>query len=375
MQDATQQTSEPDFAISPQPHQRHIVSRLAALLLVAALAIAMEWGSAFAVSHLPLTINETLMAVLGQLGFPAGVEGLTDVDFTPLALAMLGHNLAQYGALLLVAMAAALLAGNASRRQFGLTLGRRSLKDNVLIGLAGGVITGFLASVVFVSREVFDLGGDTPFWWAMERTHWDADFWLLTFVGSFGLVALFEELAFRGGMLGRLAQSFAPGAALLGIAVFFAYTHSQYFALGLIGYITLATVLLSAIVFGYVFLRTGSLIPAVIAHAIINIPMSFELNLMKGALCLVLMVVIWRPVWHAIQRIVREILTADTLILLALAALIGAVVWLASHQLGIAESHIQYLLVGGALLLAGLSRFTGRRDTLASSEPSADKAG
>lgn len=350
------------FAIQPTLAGRSMVSRLAALCLVPSMVVAMEWGAGLAVGSLPVTVDAEFTAVLQQLEFPNGLPGLTDIDFTGAAIAMLGHNTVQYGAVALLALLAALLAGNTDPRQFGATLGRRSLTQTVLLGLGAGIITCFMSSAIFVAKDVFALGGDTPFWWAMERTPWDWDFWLLMFVGSFGFVALVEEIAFRGGMLGRLAQSFAPGAALLGIAMLFAYMHDQYFALGAIGYITLASVVMSGIIFGYVFLRSGSLIPAVIAHAMINIPASMEVNIALCVAGLAGMVLIRKAIGQAARRIVQTLIAWDTVIVLAWAGLLSALLWI-NGRTEVVDGHlVEYGLVGLALLLSLASRFATRGD-------------
>ena len=348
------------FAIQPTQAGRGIVPRLAALFLVPAMVVAMEWGSDLAVGILPVTVDAAFMTVLQQLQFPDGLPGLTDVDFTGAALAMLGHNTVQYGAVVLLALIAALLAGNADRRQFGIALGKRTLTQNILLGLGAGIITGFMSSLIFVAKDVFALGGETPFWWAMERTPWDWDFWLLMFVGSFGFVALVEEIAFRGGMLGRLAQSFAPGASLLGIAMLFAYMHDQYFALGLIGYITLGSVVISGIVFGYVFLRSGSLIPAVIAHAMINIPASMEVNIALCAAGLAGMILIRKPIGQAARRIVQTLIVWDTAIVLAWAGLLSGLFWINGRTEAVGGHLVESGLVALALLLSLASRFVTR---------------
>lgn len=350
------------FAIRPTQAGRGIVPRLAALCLVPSMVVAMEWGADLAVGMLPVTVDAAFMSVLQQLGFPDGLPGRTDVDFTAAALAMLGHNTVQYGAVVVLALIAALLAGNTDRRQFGVTLGQRTLTQTILLGLGAGIITCFMSSAIFVAKDVFALGGDTPFWWAMERTPWDWDFWLLMFIGSFGFVALVEEIAFRGGMLGRLAQSFAPGASLLGIAMLFAYMHDQYFALGLIGYITLGSVVISGIVFGYVFLRSGSLIPAIIAHAMINIPASMEVNIALCVAGLAGMILIRKPIAQAVRRIVQTLLVWDTAIVLAWAGLLSSLLWLNARTSVVGGHLVEYGLVGLALFLSLASRFVPRGD-------------
>jgi Type II CAAX prenyl endopeptidase Rce1-like len=122
---------------------------------------------------------------------------------------------------------------------------------------------------------------------------WNADFWLYMAVGSFVVVPIFEEVYARGYLLGRLRESFSAGGALLLMAVFFAFAHGQYHHLDVLAVSDEASLLIWSLVLGYAVYRTGSLIPAIIAHGIANTPMTANFYWALLAISF-LALIIWR---------------------------------------------------------------------------------
>jgi hypothetical protein len=106
----------------------------------------------------------------------------------------------------------------------------------------------------------------------MSWQQWE--FWLFSAVGSFVLVPILEELFFRGYCQRRLAEEWGDGPAILGAACLFTLQHAQYHAPNLYNAGMVVGLLVSAIGFGAVFAWTRSMIPAMIAHAIFDIPMT-----------------------------------------------------------------------------------------------------
>jgi hypothetical protein len=77
------------------------------------------------------------------------------------------------------------------------------------------------------------------------------------------MAPVLEEIVFRGLLFGALRMRLAlPGAALAS-AVVFAGAHGY----GMVGF---ASVLVSGVVWAYAYERTGSLVPAMAAHAVNN---------------------------------------------------------------------------------------------------------
>lgn len=108
----------------------------------------------------------------------------------------------------------------------------------------------------------------------MAMSMWRWQYWLFTGVLSWAGAPFFEELFFRGYCQRRLAEDWGDGPAIFGAACLFTFGHSQYFRADPYNMGTLAGLLLSAIGFGLVFAWTRSLIPAIVAHAVFDVPMS-----------------------------------------------------------------------------------------------------
>ena len=118
----------------------------------------------------------------------------------------------------------------------------------------------------------YDIGPGQPFWALMKEVSWDRDFWIFMAVSAFLVVPFVEELAARGYMLGRFRESFSPGGALIIMAVIFAAAHTQYHKTDLYSLGNLFALVWGSLIMGYTVYRTGSLIPAIIAHGLVNIP-------------------------------------------------------------------------------------------------------
>jgi len=83
-----------------------------------------------------------------------------------------------------------------------------------------------------------------------------------------------EEFFTRGYLLGRARESFSAGGSLLVATVFFTVAHGQYRHTDTLAIGAQVSLLVWAAIAAYSVLRTASLVPAIIAHAIINVPMT-----------------------------------------------------------------------------------------------------
>ena len=106
----------------------------------------------------------------------------------------------------------------------------------------------------------------------MSMQRWQ--YWLFTGVLSWAGAPFFEELFFRGYCQRRLAEDWGDGPAIFGAACLFTFRHNQYFRADPYNVGMISGLLLSAIGFGVVFAWTRSLIPAMIAHAVFDIPLA-----------------------------------------------------------------------------------------------------
>jgi membrane protease YdiL (CAAX protease family) len=99
------------------------------------------------------------------------------------------------------------------------------------------------------------------------------------FVWSVVGAPLFEEMAFRGLLLGcLLARGWNPWIAVTVVAAAFAAIHDQYYLPGLAG------VFVSGLLFGWLRLLSGGLVAPMIAHALLNGWITYETwALLSGA--------------------------------------------------------------------------------------------
>ncbi|MEO0424660.1 MAG: CPBP family intramembrane glutamic endopeptidase [Pseudomonadota bacterium] len=196
-----------------------------------------------------------------------------EADFRGAAGAEASWHALRYGLAFLVV---ALIGWVRHRRRlasYGVSLGARSPQQLIQHGLVLYAVAHLPSVLLSLADQAFDLGPGLPFWRLMEEVPWDADFWLFMAVSSFLVVPLVEEFMARGYLLGRLRESFSPGGALVVMGVLFAVAHTQYHRADLLSVGNLLTLVYGSVLWGYAVYRTGSLIPPIIAHALVNIPL------------------------------------------------------------------------------------------------------
>jgi membrane protease YdiL (CAAX protease family) len=158
---------------------------------------------------------------------------------------------------------------------YGLTRAGQSWTTLLLAGLATAALAAWPVFSVAVVDTIYDLGETVPWRQAFFDTSWRRwEFWLFSAVLSWGFVAFAEELCYRGYCQRRLAEDWGNGAAIVGTACLFTFAHGQYLMPNVYNAGMIASLLILAIGFGVVFAWTRSLVPSVVAHAIINVPMT-----------------------------------------------------------------------------------------------------
>jgi membrane protease YdiL (CAAX protease family) len=163
---------------------------------------------------------------------------------------------------------------------YGLTKAGRSWPALLMAGIATVATTTLLlwpASTLLLVDSVYhlNLGETVPWRQAFFATSWQRwEFWLFSAVMSWALIPVVEELLFRGYCQRRLAEDWGDAPAIIGTAFLFTFTHRQYLTMNAYNVCIVASLLLLAIGFGTVFAWTRSLIPAIVAHAIIDVPMT-----------------------------------------------------------------------------------------------------
>ena len=159
-----------------------------------------------------------------------------------------------------------------------------------------GVVLYAVASLpllgLLLTNEYIPLGKGLEMW---ERNPADLtrfDFWILILAGSAILPPLYEELVFRGYMRVRVAENLGPMGGVVITAFLFALAHGQYYAVDALLLSTLPCVIFAAICWAYVTYRTGSLVPAMVAHALVNMPIPHQPNVLITVLILCAMAIL-----------------------------------------------------------------------------------
>jgi membrane protease YdiL (CAAX protease family) len=169
-------------------------------------------------------------------------------------------------------------------------------------------------------------------------------FWLFSAVCSWAVIPFFEELFYRGYCQRRLAEDWGDGAAILGAACLFTFTHAQYFRPNAYSIGMIVGLLLSAIGFGVVFAWTRSLIPAVIAHALFDIPTTAFWQSVLLITLFVVAIVLWRRGLTILRQVFSDGRLATMLLLGAIGTLYAV--------LGTRDSLFTYFASAGMFVIA-----------------------
>jgi membrane protease YdiL (CAAX protease family) len=158
---------------------------------------------------------------------------------------------------------------------YGLTRSGRSWRYLLVAGLATAALSEWPVLSLSLVDSFYDLGETVAWRQAFFDTSWTRwQFWLFSGVASWGVVAVLEELFFRGYCQRRLAEDWGDGPAIVGVSCLFVFAHGQYLILNAYSIGMVVSLLCIAVGFGVVFAWTRSLIPSIVAHAIVNVPMT-----------------------------------------------------------------------------------------------------
>ena len=193
-------------------------------------------------------------------------------DFLAAAFAESAWHLTRYGLVIGLVILMGAIRGRRTAAAYAVSLGDHSAAGLIVLGVVLGAVVSIPTQLLMLIDRYVDLGPGTPFWGLMAESSWTPNFWFYMAVSSFGLVPFVEELVARGYMLGRLRESFSPAAALMVMGFIFALAHGQYHQLNVLALGQLASITFGSVIWGYAVFRTGSLLPAIVAHAFVNVP-------------------------------------------------------------------------------------------------------
>lgn len=153
------------------------------------------------------------------------------------------------------------------------------------------------------AQELWQFGDRAPWFNALQQRERDAQFWLFTAVGSFAVIPVVEEIFYRGYLFHRLASAWQPGAAVALTASLFACSHVQYLQADAFNLAMLINVGYIGAVLALATWYSRSLLPAIVAHAVLNMPMVLPVAAVVIVASLCCLLLGWSR-WQAFRQFV-----------------------------------------------------------------------
>jgi membrane protease YdiL (CAAX protease family) len=242
---------------------------------------------------------------------------------------------------------------------YGLTKAGCSWVALLLAGLGTVALSAWPVATIELMDAVHPLGEMARWRQAFFDMSWRRwEFWLFSAVFSWALIPVVEELFFRGYCQRRLAEDWGDGPAIIGTACLFTFAHTQYQIPNAYNAGMIVSLLMLAIGFGVVFAWTRSLIPSIIAHAIINLPMTPTWQGVLLAAFVIGAIVTWRQGAAALKKVFS---TSSAGACVAL-AVVGAGYAMAGARF----DSVTYLAAAMVVFAIGLEAMERRRNRIVS---------
>ena len=224
--------------------------------------------------------------IASAIGLDGG--GLRDVkpgasvDYLALAWSTGATLVLRYGVILGLAFTLGWCYRRRRLSSYGVSAAGLPARVHLAIAVVLFAAGGFLPKLLIFLKDHVPLG-QGPRHWDLIANADSLPFWIYMAVASFGLVPLVEELFFRGYVQTRLTDTFGAPAAIVMTALLFTLSHRQYFIPSILGAGMIVSLFVGALFASYVRHRYDSLVPAIIAHALGNVPI-------RGTLQVVLLI-------------------------------------------------------------------------------------
>jgi membrane protease YdiL (CAAX protease family) len=193
------------------------------------------------------------------------------------------------------------------RVAYGLTRAGHTWKALILAAVTTAILSQWPVLIHTLVDVIHPLGAMAPWRQAFFDMSWLRwQFWFFAAILSYAVIPVLEELIFRGYYQRRLAEDWGNGPAIVGTACFFPFAHRQYLIANTYNVTMIASLFCLAIGLGVVFAWTRSLFPSMIAHAIINVPMT---AFWQGVLLVVFLIgafFVWRRGVAAAGRVFQN---------------------------------------------------------------------
>ena len=154
--------------------------------------------------------------------------------------------------------------------QAGLSLNNNTFGYLARQGIIAGLLASFLVALLFAAHDLVPFGEGLDAWWTYSETPVNAAFWVYVLGTSVLIPPLTEEIMTRGYFRVRLVESYGVMPGVILTAVVFGLSHSRYLAADGMLLLFMAIILINSTTWTYLAQKTGSILPAFLAHAISN---------------------------------------------------------------------------------------------------------
>jgi membrane protease YdiL (CAAX protease family) len=262
--------------------------------------------------------------------------------------------LAQYGGWFLLIAPIGWWYRRTGLKEYGLTRAGLPLSRLLLLGVGMALVAFWPSRLLEILDTLKPLGETVPWRQALFDMSWRRwEFWVFTAVGSYVVPPIVEELFYRGYCQRRLSEDLGQGTAIATVAALFVFSHGQYLIGNIYNVGMLLSLLIGALGLGILFAYTRSLIPSMMAHALINIPATGIWQWMVLSIMTVGVVLLGRNA----LRIAGDVFQGTALMPTLLLAIVGAGYAVAANQLG-GMPIVALAALIAALVLEALERRT-----------------
>jgi membrane protease YdiL (CAAX protease family) len=190
----------------------------------------------------------------------------------------------------------------------GVTRAGRSTGSLVLTGIVLWAFATIPFDLLYLVNDVVPLGEGFSFFTTVGPLWSRPDFWAAWAAGALVLPPLLEETLFRGYARTRLAESYGAIGAVIVSSLMFMLMHGHFYSTDPLKPLTMLTLIFGVTCWAYATLRTGTIIPGIVAHALGNMPWPRRVEVI-GALLLaqiIILAVAHRPVREWLSAFGRD---------------------------------------------------------------------
>jgi membrane protease YdiL (CAAX protease family) len=194
-------------------------------------------------------------------------------------------------------------------REMGVTLAGQSVRSLLGAGVLTWAVAALPFTLIFMINGVVPFGEGFEFFAGIDKLLPRLDFWAIWLAGALVLPPVLEEIFFRGYARTRLAEVYGDFGAVIIVSFIFMLAHGHFYAADAVKVATLIVSIYSAITWAWITLRTGSLVPAMTAHALGNMPWPRG-DLAFMCAMFVVQVGLVASAWQPVRRHIADFVTA-----------------------------------------------------------------